>query len=978
MKPGSLIASAAINFGLALIVLSLFSIFKKRPSNAPIYYARRLSKRHHIPFDHSFTFSRFIPSVSWIPRAFRVTEDEILQIGGLDALIIIRLFKFGLWVHFTCLCFVSFYGLYLLYKEYDAILVKRIQRLRDLRHRPDQFTVLVRQIPLCLEHKGYDCSVDHFFSKYYPKSYHSHQMLYDGKEIENRLKQAKCVTKKIEELRGRSTVKKHGKECLLNDSTTGEDFLKITLLEEKVQENFHEIRQELPVAFATFKSRCGAALAAQSQQNSHPLIMITEMAPEPKDVSWRSLAIPLKFMPLYKIGIIVLASLLTIFFAVPVTAVQGIAKFEKLKKWFPPAMAIELIGAASLFQFLSIWSLLDEIGEYVSHPKNYPSHLASAVSAQADFFMTYILTDGLSGFSLEILQPALFLWDSIVLHTCGRGKDENPYLYSLPYYRIIPSVSLSILIGMVYAVVSPFLLPLLVGYFCLGYIVYVNQIEDVYETVYETCGRYWPYIHHYIFIAIILMQITMIGLFGLKSKPAASIATFPLLLMTIAFNEYCKIRFLPTFCHYSIQRRSRLDELKDAVYEADVLLDEIAFKALRLGVEAGSDDKEAIIKLLLSSDANGSNLGVIPIVCMGGVGKTTLAQLVYSDSRVQERFDLEAWVCVSEDFDVFKVTKDILKEVSKCIAKEVTELSCDDKTPNLLQLELGMTLMGRKVLIVLDDVWNDKYDSWDILMRPLKSAAQGSKIVFTTPNVASVMRTVATHHLKELTDDDCWSLFAKFSFDDGNSKVHSDLEVIGGDIVKKCKGLPLAAKTHGDSGSSIAELVELQCPQGALCIQNLQNIVYGEDASEANLNYKKHLKRLELRWTGENENSEHEKSVLLQLEPHTNVECLLMLVMGCKIPRLGRNEGGAFPLLQKRYVSECPVLITALPSNLPSLTTLEISRCPQLLVSLPRTSAILKAQLKYDLRGFLLEILPFGLYSLKADGFGFLDVLIEE
>lgn len=114
---------------------------------------------------------------------------------------------------------------------------------------------------------------------------------------------------------------------------------------------------------------------------------------------------------------------------------------------------------------------------------------------------------------------------------------------------------------MVYAVVSPLLLPLLVGYFCLGYIVYVNQIEDVYESVYETCGRYWPYIHHYIFIAIILMQITMIGLFGLKSKPAASIATIPLLLMTIAFNEYCKIRFLPTFCRFTIQDAGKHDEL---------------------------------------------------------------------------------------------------------------------------------------------------------------------------------------------------------------------------------------------------------------------------------------------------------------------------------------------------------------------------------------------------------------------------------
>lgn len=95
MNPHSLFASAAINIGLAFIVLSLFSIFKKQPSTAPIYYARRLSKRHHIHFHHSLTFRRFLPSVSWIPRAFRVTEDEILETGGLDALVIIRLFKFG-------------------------------------------------------------------------------------------------------------------------------------------------------------------------------------------------------------------------------------------------------------------------------------------------------------------------------------------------------------------------------------------------------------------------------------------------------------------------------------------------------------------------------------------------------------------------------------------------------------------------------------------------------------------------------------------------------------------------------------------------------------------------------------------------------------------------------------------------------------------------------------------------------------------
>lgn len=78
-----------------MVILFLFSILKKQPSNAAIYYPRPLSKRHPLTFPPPFSLRRFIPSFSWIPRAFRVTEDEILQTNGLDALVVIRLFKFG-------------------------------------------------------------------------------------------------------------------------------------------------------------------------------------------------------------------------------------------------------------------------------------------------------------------------------------------------------------------------------------------------------------------------------------------------------------------------------------------------------------------------------------------------------------------------------------------------------------------------------------------------------------------------------------------------------------------------------------------------------------------------------------------------------------------------------------------------------------------------------------------------------------------
>lgn len=71
-------------------------------------------------------------------------------------------------------------------------------------------------------------------------------------------------------------------------------------------------------------------------------------------------------------------------------------------------------------------------------------------------------------------------------------------------------------------------------------------------------------------------------------------------------------------------------------------------------------DKEAILNLLLKDEPSDDEVCVIPIVGMGGIGKTTLAQLAFNDCKVKDHFDLRAWVCVSDDFDVVRVTKTIL------------------------------------------------------------------------------------------------------------------------------------------------------------------------------------------------------------------------------------------------------------------------------------------------------------------------------
>ncbi|XP_021281488.1 putative disease resistance RPP13-like protein 1 isoform X1 [Herrania umbratica] len=200
-------------------------------------------------------------------------------------------------------------------------------------------------------------------------------------------------------------------------------------------------------------------------------------------------------------------------------------------------------------------------------------------------------------------------------------------------------------------------------------------------------------------------------------------------------------------------------------------------------------DKNTILELLLKNEEPGA--GVISIVGMGGIGKTTLAQLVYNDVSVEGFFDLKAWVCVSEEFDVVRVTKTILQSVSFEF--------CDLNDLNLLQVKLSQLLMRKRFLIVLDDIWNEKYEDLMILFSPFQGGYSGSKVIVTTRSqtVASMVGTVPAYHLNEMSFASCLSLLTQHALGRKNFDDHPNLKVVGEEIVKRCKGLPLAAKTLG-------------------------------------------------------------------------------------------------------------------------------------------------------------------------------------
>ncbi|XP_062008388.1 putative disease resistance protein RGA3 [Rosa rugosa] len=210
------------------------------------------------------------------------------------------------------------------------------------------------------------------------------------------------------------------------------------------------------------------------------------------------------------------------------------------------------------------------------------------------------------------------------------------------------------------------------------------------------------------------------------------------------------------------------------------------------------DDKKQIISHLLNNTdiSSEENISVISILGLGGLGKTTLAKLVYNDRMVEENFQMKMWVCVSENFDI--------RTLIHSIINAAIEQKCEDESLNLMKKRLQHNLRDRKFLLVLDDVWDTELigitiEKWNDLKGLLNVGANGSKIIITTRNrsVALLVSPVQMHSLEGLPHKDCMSLFIKRAFKKGEEQRYQHLIEIGEDIVKKCGGVPLAVATVG-------------------------------------------------------------------------------------------------------------------------------------------------------------------------------------
>ncbi|KAH7857142.1 hypothetical protein Vadar_009513 [Vaccinium darrowii] len=235
----------------------------------------------------------------------------------------------------------------------------------------------------------------------------------------------------------------------------------------------------------------------------------------------------------------------------------------------------------------------------------------------------------------------------------------------------------------------------------------------------------------------------------------------------------------------------------------------------------GIDDKALSLQksLVLHNDSNDRRFSMIGIVGMRGVGKTTLAQVIFNKPEVKNHFLPRIWVCVSKQpEDDSNHGHEIVKRMLRCLGVEETTIESVNNEHGLkgLLFALRLQLTGKRYLIVLDDVWSEEaqYKGFLKFCSSLEKdenqcveklayglpKGYGGAVIVTSRSEEILKKMVGeenSHSVSPLEDPkSSWKIFM-----DSAGEDYTELEGLKEKIIEKCAGLPLAAKMMGQIAS---------------------------------------------------------------------------------------------------------------------------------------------------------------------------------
>ncbi|XP_015973605.1 CSC1-like protein At3g21620 [Arachis duranensis] len=689
---GDIGLAAAINLLSALTFLIAFAVLRIQPINDRVYFPKwylkglRTSPLHSGAFVSKFVnldFNSYIRFLNWMPAALQMPEPELIDHAGLDSAVYLRIYLLGLkifvpiallafsvmvpvnwtndtlkrsnlvyssidklsisniplgsnrfWTHLVMAYAFTFWTCYILKREYQIIATMRLHFLASERRRPDQFTVLVRNVPPDPDESVSEL-VEHFFLVNHPDHYLTHQVIYNAKKLSSLVAKKKKKQNwldyyqlKYSRNQTERPTKKTGFLGLCGSRVDAIDFYtdeidklskEIELEREKVIKDPKSI---MPAAFVSFRTRWGAAVCAQTQQSRNPTTWLTEWAPEPRDVYWNNMAIPYVSLTIRRLIVAVAFFFLTFFFMIPIAFVQSLANIEGIEKAAPflrafieipfiksfiqgflPGIALKIfliflptilmimskfegfISTSALerrsatryyiFQFINVFlgsiitgTAFQQLDKFIHQSANeIPKTIGVSIPMKATFFITYIMVDGWAGCAGEILRlkPLIFyhLKNTFLVKT-EKDREEAMDPGTIGFNTGEPQIQLYFLLGLVYAVVTPFLLPYIIVFFGFAYVVYRHQIINVYNQEYESAAAFWPDVHGRIIFALVISQLLLMGLLSTKEASNSTPLLITLPVLTIWFHHFCKGRYEPAFIQHPLQEAMMKDTLERA------------------------------------------------------------------------------------------------------------------------------------------------------------------------------------------------------------------------------------------------------------------------------------------------------------------------------------------------------------------------------------------------------------------------------
>ncbi|KAJ6934973.1 calcium permeable stress-gated cation channel 1-like [Populus alba x Populus x berolinensis] len=260
-----------------------------------------------------------------------------------------------------------------------------------------------------------------------------------------------------------------------------------------------------------------------------------------------------KFLPgiALKLFLIFLPTILMI-----MSKFEGFVSLSSLERRSATRYYIFLIINVFLGSILT-GAAFEQLNSFINQSANeIPKTIGVAVPMKATFFITYIMVDGWAGIAGEVLmlKPLiLYHLKNFFLVKTEKDREEAMDPGSVGFNTGEPRIQLYFLLGLVYATVTPLLLPFIIIFFAFAFAVFRHQIINVYNQEYESGAAFWPDVHGRVITALVISQLSLMGLMSTKQAAQSTPFLIALPVLTIWFHRFCNGRHKSAFVKYPLQ-----------------------------------------------------------------------------------------------------------------------------------------------------------------------------------------------------------------------------------------------------------------------------------------------------------------------------------------------------------------------------------------------------------------------------------------